>query len=389
MNSRERLQFAISHIEPDRIPLDIGSTKMSGISLTAYRNFLNYKGWTDCIEEDMLLDAIQQLARVSEKALDRIKVDTRGVFPAPPLKAPNKNLPLTRPADPRYRRMVDEWGIGWQIPLDNGLYYDLFSSPMEGDPDYDIQTGYVWPDGADAGRFSGMEKQIGRFFRMDAGLVMHGFTSGMFEMHQRLRGYENALVDLITDVESAGRILDRIVEAKMMYWEKALNLSSGRVQVAVEVDDLGTQHSLLLSRELYRRILFPRHQKLFRFIHAESPGIKVFMHSCGAISEVIPDLIEAGVDILNPVQTSAAGMDPVQLKKNFGKDLVFWGGGVDTQHVLPHGSPQQVRDDVRRSIDALAPGGGFVFNTIHNIQADVPPENLDAMLEAVEQYGKY
>jgi uroporphyrinogen decarboxylase len=224
---------------------------------------------------------------------------------------------------------------------------------------------------------------------MDAGLVMHGFTSGMFEMHQRLRGYENALVDLMTDEQSACRILDRIVEAKMMYWKEALDLSSVRVQVAVEVDDLGTQHSLLLSRELYRRILFPRHQKLFRFIHAESPGIKVFMHSCGAISEVIPDLIEAGVDILNPVQTSAAGMDPVQLKKNFGKDLVFWGGGVDTQHVLPHGSPQQVRDDVRRNIDALAPGGGFVFMTIHNIQADVPPENLDAMLEAVEQYGKY
>ena len=117
--------------------------------------------------------------------------------------------------------------------------------------------------------------------------------------------------------------------------------------------------------------------------------VKIFYHSCGAISPLIPDLIESGIDILNPVQVSAAGMDTKELKKNFGKDLTFYGGGVDTQHVLPHGTPQEVRDEVKRRINDLAPGGGFIFNTVHNIQADVPPENIVAMWEAMREYGLY
>lgn len=386
MKSHERLKTSLEHKEPDRVPFDFGSTKMTGITIGAYSRFLKYKGWEDLDPEPAIFDKIQQLAGPSENFLSKIKSDTRGIFPSP----------VTIPAadeghsgNDGYMKIRDEWGIGWRMPEEGGLYYDLYSSPLISGPDSDIRSGYMWPDGSMSRRFAEMDADIIAKGSSGAGLVMHGFTSGVFEMYQRLRGYENAFVDMLTDEESAERFLDKITDAKIAYWDKALGIADGRISVAVEVDDLGTQNSLLISRELYRRILMPRHKRLFSFIKKKSPGIRIFLHSCGAVSSVIPDLIEAGIDILNPVQTSAADMDPAVLKRDFGNDLVFWGGGADTQNILPRGSPAEVRENVRRNIEIFAPGGGFVFNTIHNIQADVPPQNIEAMLETLEIYGKY
>jgi uroporphyrinogen decarboxylase len=157
-----------------------------------------------------------------------------------------------------------------------------------------------------------------------------------------------------------------------------------------EADDLASQDRCLVSPELYRKLIKPRHTRLFSFIKKQARvPVKIFYHSCGAIAPLIPDLIESGIDILNPVQVSAAGIDTAELKKRFGKDITFYGGGVDTQQVLPRGTPQQVRDEVKRRIDDLAPGGGFIFNTVHNIQADVPPVNIEAMWETLREHGVY
>ncbi len=156
--------------------------------------------------------------------------------------------------------------------------------------------------------------------------------------------------------------------------------------IVSEADDLATQRGLMMSKEMYRRFIFPCHQRLFAHIRKQARSrVYIFYHSCGAVRPLIPTLIEEGVDILNPVQVSAEGMDTAALKRDFGKELTFWGGGVDTQHVLPRGTPQQVRDEVRRRIDDLAPGGGFVFSTVHNVQADVPPENYLAMWEELRR----
>jgi uroporphyrinogen decarboxylase len=151
---------------------------------------------------------------------------------------------------------------------------------------------------------------------------------------------------------------------------------------------MGSQIDMLFSPRAYRQFVKPRHTKLYSFIKTHSRA-KLFFHSCGAIRKVLPDLIEAGVDILNPVQVSAAGMDSAELKRDFGKDLTFWGGGVDTQHVLGDGTVQEVRDEVHRRINNLAPGGGFVFATVHAIQRNVPPENVLAVWETLRQYDKY
>jgi uroporphyrinogen decarboxylase len=158
--------------------------------------------------------------------------------------------------------------------------------------------------------------------------------------------------------------------------------------VVIEADDLAGQNSLLMSPQTYRTLIRPRHQRLFSFVKELAP-VKLFFHSCGAVRPLIGDFVDAGIDILNPVQISSAGMDLRELKREFGRDLAFWGGGVDTQRVLGTGTPEEVKADVRRNIDALAPGDGFVFAAVHDIQADVPPENVMAMWEAWQAYGAY
>jgi uroporphyrinogen decarboxylase len=167
-----------------------------------------------------------------------------------------------------------------------------------------------------------------------------------------------------------------------------LELAGDVIDVVQEADDLGSQTNMLISPNMYREYVKPRQKALFDFIHKKT-NAKIFVHSCGSFRQVIPDLIEIGVNIINPVQFTAKGMDSADLKKDFGKDIVFWGGGVDTQKILPKGTLQEIEDCVKRQIEVLAPGGGFVFNTVHNIQADVPPQNLQAMFDAFAKYSKY
>jgi uroporphyrinogen decarboxylase len=162
------------------------------------------------------------------------------------------------------------------------------------------------------------------------------------------------------------------------------------VLIVSEADDIATQRGPIMSMEMYREFIAPQHRRLFDHIRSSAKSrVHIFYHSCGAIKDLIPQLIDEGIDILNPVQVSAEGMDTRELKRLYGRDITFWGGGVDTQHVLPRGTPQQVRDEVRRRIDDLAPGGGFVFNPVHNVQGDVPPQNYMAMWETLQAYGVY
>ncbi|TAL31974.1 MAG: hypothetical protein EPN93_16645 [Spirochaetes bacterium] len=248
---------------------------------------------------------------------------------------------------------------------------------------------YKWPDVGDNARYAGLKEELREIYENSGcAIVMQGVSAGFFELGGWLRGMENFFVELLGEPEMACRIMDKAMEVKMAYWEKVLSIGRDYILIAHEAEDLASQRSLLISPAVYRKYIKPRQKELYDFIKKQAP-VKIFFHSCGAVRELIPDLIEVGVDILNPVQVSAAGMDTKELKREFGRDIVFWGGGVDTQRILPRGTVAEVREEVKRRLEDLMPGGGFVFNTVHNIQADVPPENIMAMWETLQEYGVY
>ncbi len=383
MNSRERVLTTLTHQEPDRVPLDLGSVQVTGIHAVAYRTLREALGLPS--EEITLCDTIQQLATPSEDLLERLGVDTRGLFP---LNSHNWNVVEEEAGE--YWMYHDEWGITHRRPYPDGLYYSILDVPLPG-PEVtaaDIER-LPWPDMGDPRRIGGLRERAEAQRAAGRAVVIKDPFAGIFEMAQRIVGMQELLMMMATDPAPAEALFDKMLELKLAFWEMALPRLGDVVDVVTYADDYGTQQSQLISPRMFRQMLKPRIQMLFGRIKALAPHTRQFFHSCGNVRPIIPDYIEIGAEILNPIHVRAAGMEPVALKRDFGSSIVFWGGGVDTQEVLPYGTPEQVKDDVRRNIEALAPGGGYVFTTVHNIQADAPAANLVALYEAFSEYGAY
>jgi len=376
-SGRDRIRAALDHRETDLLPYDLGGTRVTGIHVRAYARLREALGLER--REPKVADLTQQLAEVEPDVLDALGCDVRNV-------APRGASTYRREyhEDGEHRWYIDEWGVGRRIPLNDGLYYDSFAPPLAGEPDDATIDRFAWPDPADPGRYEGVADEARRYAAegraVHAGSICGGLTEGLFKM----RGFEDGYMDLAAEPARARRVMGKILEIKLGYWERMLPLLGDSVDIVGEADDLGGQARPLFSPATYRELVKPLHRELFDFLHARTSA-KVFFHTCGAVRELIPDLIEIGVDILNPVQVSATGMETGALKRDFGRDIVFWGGGVDTQKVLSRGTPDEVRAEVRRRIADLAPGGGFVFATVHNIQPDVPAENILAMHAEVRE----
>jgi uroporphyrinogen decarboxylase len=383
MDSRERLLTALNHKEPDRVPLDLGSTQVTGIHVVAYRNLRQALGLPPVEVE--LYDHIQGLALPGGDVIQRLGVDVRGLFP---LNSHNWNVREEDAGD--YWAYHDEWGITHHRPKSDGLYFSVVQVPL-GDPNLTVDgiKNHAWPNMADPARIAGLRDLAESYRTAGYAVMLKDPFAGIFEMSQRIVGMENLMIMMALNQKVAGALFDKLLELKLSFWEMALPQLADVVDVVSHADDYGTQESQLISPDMFREQIKPRLNILFERVKELAPGAKRFFHSCGNVRPLLPDYIELGVEVLNPVHIRARGMDPIALKREFGQDLVFWGGGVDTQGVLPHGTPQEVKDDVRRNIDALAPGGGYVFNTVHNIQADVPPQNIIAMWEALQEYGVY
>ncbi len=383
MNSRERLLTTLKHQEPDRVPYDLGSTQVTGIHVVAYQNLREALGLPSI--EVQLCDSIQQLAIPDDDLVRRLGVDVRGLFP---LNSHNWNV-HEEDAGENWA-YHDEWGITHHRFKPDGFYFSIVETPL-GSFDVsaqDIQN-HTWPDMADPQRIAGLRQLAEQYRAAGYAVLIKDPFAGIFEMSQRIVGMENCLIMMLDNKKLIGALFDKLLELKLAFWEMALPQLADVVDVISYADDYGTQESQLISPAMFREQIKPRLITLFDGLNRLASGAKRFFHSDGNVCPLLPDFIEIGVDILNPVQFTAAGMELPALKREFGQEFVFWGAGIDTQGVLPSASPQKVKDEVRRNIETLAPGGGFVFNTIHNIQADVPPQNIIAMWEALQEYGQY
>lgn len=386
MNSRERVLTALNHQEPDRVPLDLGATVVTGIHIQAYRRLRDH---LQLPRREPVLDHLyQQLAKVDNDLLDQLQVDVRGIS----AHAPRQLAEIIQTSeDGEYFQYYDDFGIGWQMPTDGGMYYDMFDHPLSGEISAEEIAAYALPDPTDPRRYIGLRESAEKILQEEnRALTVGNMCSGIFELMMYTRGYYDGYLSWGDHQPTTRQLLHRFVDLQLAYWDAVFSALEGLPIDVVEMsDDLAGQSGLLISPESYRRILKPLHKEMFDFIHKRTAA-RIFFHSCGAVRPVIPDLIEIGVDILNPVQVNASGMETARLKKDFGSELVFWGGGVDTQNAFDdRATPAEVREEVRRRLDDLMPGGGFIFTPVHNIQGNVPPENIMAMWETLQEHGRY
>jgi len=384
VNSRERILTTLQHREPDRVPIDLGGTDVTSICRGAYEDLMGYLGRdTGPI---VIENIVEQLPVLDKTFLNKVvRADTRQIR--------EHGCSTWEPRiedNGRYWRLVNEWQIGMRMPKEGGHYFDLVEFPLK-EPTCDALDAFSWPDPADPARWEGLAEHAQRLYEgTPYGLVVGCvFGGGVFEFPQYLRGMEAFLTDLLLHPKFADALMERIVEVLIDAYSHMLDEVGEYVQVVCICDDLATQMGPMISPDLYRKRIKPRQKRLIEAIKARTDAC-IMYHGCGATREFLPDLIDIGVDIFNPVQVGARGMgDTAELKRVFGADLTFWGGLCDTQRVLPFGTPEDVREETRRRLDDLMPDGGFVAAPIHNIQDGVPPENIMAMLETVHEYGMY
>lgn len=380
MNPRERVVMTLEHEEPDRVPIDLSGTQGSGIHVVAYRNLANRIGMDpNC----GLLDMALQLAAPSEDMLRSFNSDFRAVC-----MRPKKGFEIHEFLDETGRQcFVDEWGIRWGK---SRYYYDMMENPLK-EPTLDALERFPWPDPYESGRTEGLAEQVKRLYKKTDFAIVAGIAgptaAGFFEQAWAMRGFPKFLADLLARPEFVDALLDRLLETYLDFYEMYLDIVGEYVQLVEWGDDYGMQIAPLISPTLFRRYFKDRNKKFFDLVKSKTDA-KIFFHSCGSIYPFIEDLIEVGVDVLNPIQPLAANMDHVRLKKEFGSRLSFH-GGLDIQRLLPRGTPKEVEDGVRRLLTNMASGGGYLFAAAHNIQADVPPENVLSMFEAASKYGKY
>ena len=420
MNSRERALAALNHIEPDGRPcIDFGATLATGISAVVYNKAKKILGYDTLTTVE---DVISQNAEIEPFMLEEmggdfvylrrlapsVGIPVQGYKPSvmtdgtpclqPELYNPVKSADgdlllygLPHHLDylhPYAKGEPDDAYCGEVIcrcPKGFHSYARLFH-PMKDVTTMEQLDRYVYPEMTQV-EYDFYAAEAKRLRETTDKALTGIFLGNVFEMGQLYWGYEEFFINMGVEKELTMAFIERRTDCYMRDLKKYLDAAGQYLDVIQFNDDLGTQGSLLISRQMYREFVKPFHKRMFSYVRDHYPDIKVFFHSCGAIKEIIPDLIDCGVQIINPVQISAAGMDPAALKREFGKELVFWGGGVDTQNVLSRVSVSEVQQNVKQMLDIFAPGGGYVFSQVHNVAANVPAENLVACFKTAKNYN--
>ncbi|MGC9347840.1 MAG: uroporphyrinogen decarboxylase family protein [Anaerolineae bacterium] len=378
MNHRERLLAALNHETPDRVPIDLGSTRNTGILQAPYEKLVAYLGLGEDEggDETHGISKVLGLATPDEALLRHLDIDTRGIFLGKPDRSMERLLP-----DGRH---MDAFGVVRRRP-EAGHYFDVVRSPLDGEITLSDIARWPWPDPTDPGYVRGLREKAQHLRETtDYAVVLH-FSDIMVHTSQYMRGFENWYMDLLLAPDLAGALMDAIVEVRLEIARRALEEVADLVDVVSCSDDVADQRGPQMSLEHYRRLIKPRHARYLELIRSMTSA-KILYHSCGAVFDLIPDFLDMGVDAINPVQVSAQGMDTARLKATYGDRLAFW-GGVDTMRVLPFGTPDEVRAEVRQRILDLSGDGGYVLTAVHNIQPDVPPENIVALYQSAAMFN--
>jgi len=404
MNSQERILAALNHKQPDKVPIDLGSSTVTGISGIAYNNLkknLKIEGPT------RIYDVIQQLANVDMKIIDLFGVD---VLDINRVSAENNDWYKVTLNDgnevefPSWFRPIKAENGSWYTEDEDGTmiskmaagaaFFDQMYYPYEKEYPESLSnlpdalkkiSWFVHSHASNLNTDELRDKLISLKKSTNKALLMSGGVK-LLEYVFFIRRMDNFLMDMLTDEERVAEMLDILVDMHLASLEKKCRTLGDIVDVIRFGDDLGMTSGPFMDTETFRKLLKPRYRILCDFVKKNSK-MKIFLHSCGSIRQYIPDLIEAGFDILNPIQTNCHDMDPLQLKKEFGKDITFWGGGVDTASVINRGTPEDVRKDVLNRCEIFSRDGGFVFAPIHNILAEVPPQNIVAAYNAVKEFN--
>jgi uroporphyrinogen decarboxylase len=369
MNSRERVLRALNHQEVDRVPIDLGGTQNSTMCAGAYGNFKRYLGVDAPTRE---LSRVFETVIMDEAVLSQLPVDTRAIFARPPA------VNATRWLDDR--TFVDEWGITFRRAADGVPYFDPVGHPLAEATLADLDR-YRGPDVEDPSRYAGLA-DLARDLHENTDTAVCASTADttIFDKAWMLRGMAQFLSDLLLDPTFALALLDKVADVQCRRHAAFLAEVGPYIDVIVISDDMGTQRGPIIRPELYRKMVKPLHRRYVETIRQHT-GAKIHNHACGSIFDLVEDYIEIGIDALNPMQVAAAKMSPENLHQHFHGRIAFW-GGIDSQRILPRGTPDEVRQAVRDTIAAMhSLEGGHVLGSVHNVQDDVPPENVWAMLD--------
>jgi len=373
--SRERVNKSLSHVQPDRIPIDFGGVHTS-LHITAHRNLMKFLGLKE--PQAKIQDVFQQVVFPDPRILEKFQVDVIGVYSKP---SSNWKISIDLVKD----EYTDEWGTTYVRPKD-GFFYDIKIPAMKDFTLEDLKN-YKMPDPTDKARFRGLREEVLDKRNSNKAIILFNASWGLWESLWQMRGFEQAYIDIASDKSFISYYWDKILWWNMSFWNSILNEIGDLIDVVQIGDDLGTQRGPMFNPEFYRSMLKPRHKKLVDSIKNKTKA-KVYIHSCGDVSWAVKDFIECGIDILNPVQVKASNMDSKKLKKEFGNKITFWGGGCDPG-ILLSGTTKEVEEEVKRRIEDLSSNGGFVFASVHSIQANTPPENIAKMFQTAIKLRKY
>ena len=413
MTSRERALRTLEHREPDRVPVDFSGHRSSGIMAVAYARLRDFLGLPE--KPIRVYDPVQQLAIVDEDVLERFRVDTIELGRTFALEDKHwrewtlpDQTPCLMPAWAVPEILADGHHDGeWVIRSKSGrviarmppgvIYFEQAYYPFAENDDLQrideafdecMWTAFASPPGPLVAGPDGAKllAEGARRLRKKTDRAIIGLFGGnLLEMGQFFYRNDTFFMLLAGESERAHRFLDKLIEMHLANLDRFLGAVGPYIDVVLFGDDLGMQRGPQISPNMYREFFQPREALMWKRAKQLAPHIKVMLHCCGGVRELLPGLIEAGLDAINPVQITCSGMDPVGLKRDFGHRLTFWGGGCDTREFLINGTPQQVREHVWRMMDIWRPGGGYVFQQVHNIMADVPPANIVAMFDAVNE----